>query len=157
MLYPAALVIALVPLFAPLAHAWPGDAGDASWRFLLMSVLVDQGATIMAGLVIAFGAAILLDDRRAVRRLGWTALILGFLLMVLVVFLLVHVLLLRAELEPGVTVGDLGATRRLLAGTLLALAFVLLGIGARRGDSASPERSIGSRRTSDRIAGVERP
>jgi len=153
-LYPAALVLALVPLFDPLSRTWPFDPGDSGWRLLLVSSLIDHGATLLGGLVVAFVAALLLDDRRSLRRLGFAGFIMGALVLLLAVLLLVQVLLLQRRLDPALQVTDFGVNRRVIEGILLGLAFLVLGLGARRSLSAMPERSIGSRRTSDRISGV---
>ncbi len=150
-------MIALVPLFDPLARTWPFHPGDAGWRFLTLSVLIDNGSTLLAGLVLALVAALLLDDRRALKRMGLTALILGVALLVLVAMLLIHTLLLQRDLDPALRALDFGITRRLIAGILLSLASVGLGLGARRALAALPERAPGNRRTSDRLGGIERP
>jgi hypothetical protein len=70
------------------------------------------------------------------------------------VLLLVQVLLLQRGLDPALRVTDFGVNRRVIEGILLGLAFLVLGLGARRSLSALPERASGSRRTSDRIAGM---
>jgi hypothetical protein len=147
-------VIALVPLIEPLALTWPFHPGDPGWRFLLVTGLIGHGAALLAGLVVAFVAALLLDDRLTLRRLGFTALILGALLLLLAVVLLVQLLLVQGDIDPGLRVADFGVTRRVIEGILLGLAFLGLGLGARRTLSALPERTSGSRRTSDRIAGM---
>ncbi|HEV8124277.1 MAG TPA: hypothetical protein VGP80_08550 [Gemmatimonadales bacterium] len=153
-LYPAALVLALVPLVDPLAQAWPFHPGDSGWRFLLVSTFIDHGAMLLAGLVVAVIAAVLLDGRLALRRLGLTALILSVLLLLLVVLLVVQMLLLQRDFGPALQIADFGITRRVIEGILLGLAFLGLGLGARRAVSALPENTIGTRRTSDRIAGM---
>lgn len=130
-------MLALVPLIDPLARTWPFHPGDPAWRFLLVSLLIDHGVGLLAGLVIAFVATLLLDDRRILRRLGLTAFVLGALLLLLVVILVI----------------DVGVTWRMLAGMLLGLAFGTLGLGTRRALLVLPERAS-SRRTSDRIGGV---
>lgn len=152
--YPAALVLALVPLVESLARTLPFHAGDAGWRFLAVSSLVDHGAALLIALVVAFTAALLLDSRTAVRRLGLTALVLAALILLLVVLLVVQVLLLRRDLDPAMQIADFGVNRQVVEGVLLGGAFLALGLGARRGISGAPERSIGSRRTSDRIPGM---
>ena len=147
-------MLALVPLIDPLTRTWPFHPGDPGWRFLLVSGLIDHGTTLLAGLVVALIAAILLDSRLTLRRLGFTALILGALLLLIVVLLVVQVLVLQRELDPALQGVDFGVNRRVIEGILLGLAFLGLGLGARRAVSALPERTIGSRRTSDRIAGM---
>ncbi|MEP7325254.1 MAG: hypothetical protein ABI836_04825 [Gemmatimonadota bacterium] len=153
-MYPTALVLALVPLFDPLARAWPFHPGDSGWRFLLVSLLIDHGAILLAALVIAFITGLLLDDRSSLRRLELAALVLGVVLLLLTVLMIIQVLLLQRGLDPALRGMDFGVTRRLLAGVLLGLASLAMGIGARRSLAGLPERTSGPRRTSDRIPGM---
>lgn len=153
-LYPAALMIALVPLIEPLTQTWPLHPGDAGWRFLLVSGLIGHGTTMLVGMVVALVTALLLDDRLTLRRLGFTALILGALLLLLVVMLVVQLLVVQPSLDSGLQVADFGISRWAIEGILLGLAFLVLGIGVRRTLAALPERTSGARRTSDRIAGM---
>lgn len=147
-------MLALVPLIDPLILASPLHPGDRGWRFLLGAILIDRGVTLLAGLLVAIAAALLLDDRLTLRRLGFTALFLGAVLLLLVVLLVIQVLLLQRGLDPALQVTDFGVSRRVSEGVLLGLAFLVLGIGARRAVSALPERTSGARRTSDRISGM---
>ena len=147
-------MLALVPLIDPLIRALPLHPGDPGWRFLLGSIVVDHGVPLLAGLLIAFAAALLLDDRLTLRRLGFTALILGALLLLLVVLLVIQVLLLQRGLEPALQIADFGVSRRVIEGVLLGLTFLALGLGAGQAMSALPERTSGARRTSDRISGM---
>jgi hypothetical protein len=146
-MYPAALVIALLPLLGGIVRAW-APAGDG-WRFMVVSVMVDTGPTLLAGLVLALLAALLLDDRKVVKRLGLSTLVVGVIELLLVGFLVVDLLLTQSTVGPGI--GNPG-TSRMIEAVLFALALVGLGLGTRKVVTRLPERDPGGRRTSDRIS-----
>jgi hypothetical protein len=146
-MYPAALVMALLPLLGGIVRAWP-PAGDG-WRFMVVSVMVDTGPTLLAGLVLALLAALLLDDRKVVKRLGLSTLVVGVIELLLVGFLVVDLLLTQSTVGPGI--GNPG-TSRMIEAVLFALALVGLGLGTRKVVTRLPERDPGGRRTSDRIS-----
>jgi hypothetical protein len=147
-MYPAALVMALLPLLGGIVRAWP-PAGDG-WRFMVVSVMVDTGPTLLAGLVLALLAALLLDDRKVVKRLGLSTLVVGVIELLLVGFLVVDLLLTQSTVGPGT--GNPGVTSRMVETVLFALALVGLGLGTRKVVTRLPERDPGGRRTSDRIS-----
>lgn len=141
-------MIALLPLLGGIAQAWP-PAGDG-WRFIAVSVMVDAGPTLLAGLVLALLTALLLDDRKMVKRLGLSTLIVGVIELLLVGLLLVDLLVSQRTGDPGM--GTPGVTSRTIEAVLFALALVGLGLGARKALAQLPERDPGGRRTSDRIS-----
>lgn len=114
--------------------------------------MVDDGPFLTAGLVLALLTALLLDDRKVVKRLGFTALIVGVLEVLLVGILLLGSLMAPPNIATGRGALDFGITHRMIAAVLFALVLVGLGLGARKALARWPERDPGGRRTSDRIA-----
>lgn len=80
-----------------LQAAWPPQVGWVNWRVLVVGALARMLAVPLLGLVLAFGAALMLEQARALRFLAGLNAVLAGLLLVGLVFYALDVFQLRAQ------------------------------------------------------------
>jgi hypothetical protein len=113
--YLFAFIAVLVPVLDWILGAWPMQFGEVAWRFSAVSLLSRATMFPLLGLLLAFGAALLLEHRRVLRVLSVLNGLLAFVLVVGVILFILDTLQVRVQVAAD-------ARTRFYMGSLMALA-----------------------------------
>ncbi len=99
-LYPMGPLLALASLADPIVRILPFQPGNMTWRFGAVGLVSEGVIGLVFGLACTMGIAALLDHRRTARVLSVIALLVGVVLAVVLAFVLLDALQLRADVQP---------------------------------------------------------
>jgi len=99
--YVVAAVLVLFTALDMLQAAWPLDVGLVNWRVLVIGALARILAMPLLGLVLAYGAALILEQPRVLRTLAIVNVAMAAIIPVGLVFYALDVLQLRDQVVAG--------------------------------------------------------
>lgn len=120
--YAVALFLIAMPLMDFVANVWPPAPGLATWRYASAGILSGFLMTPMVGVVMAFAAASVLDQRRSLKVFGILAAVVAVILIAAALLFVLDVLQVRATLEEE-------ERTRILIGGAMALVKYLVAAG----------------------------
>jgi len=141
--YCVALLLVVTPLVDLVANVWPPRLGAVEWRFGTFGLLSGFLLTPLLGMVLATGAAALLEHRGAQRTFALLDLAGAALLMIAAVMLSLDWLQMRASIDPATRPAiDIGSVKSIAKhlGVTVALGW-LGGVGWRASRPTAQLRS----------------